>query len=227
MPVTRTKPTCADNLAAGQPLAEGYSTRHVPMIQLPPPGGNRGQGRRGRNVGLVIVGEAPGRHEDQRGEPFVGQSGKLLRSLIAYYQLPDYADVFLTNAVPYRPPDNRTPKPAEITACYPLLRADLDRVSGDYRACVVLAVGATAAKALGFPTQRDAFKHQGEIRDGLPTFVTYHPAALLRDQSLGTALDSHMQCLVRYLQGSNPRNRTGCPHTARNRWLVAPVPPRD
>lgn len=233
-----------------EPLAEGYSTRIVPRVSIT--GGSSWIGIR-KKTGLVIVGEAPGRHEDEQGVPFVGTSGKLLRSLIAYYKLSDYADVYLTNAVKCRPPDNRTPKPAEIKAHLGLLRDDIAAVAKIHRSLIVLAAGATAAKALGFPTLKDAFKAQGYISReiGRPSnahlaqrnsrgsllstpeyrfYCTYHPAAILWDKSLGLSLDTHMQCLIRYLSGGDKPIRNPKPKDravlATPGWLVAPNPPR-
>lgn len=98
---------------------------------------------RGRlDADVLFVGEGPGAEEDARGQPFVGRSGRLLDQWVAAMGLAERHCV--TNIVRCRPPQNRPPKPAEMEACWPHLRAFLGFVD----APVVVAVGATAAKFL-------------------------------------------------------------------------------
>jgi len=116
----------------------------------------------GKDTALLICGEAPGAEEDRTGEPFVGRSGELLRSAyVGYLKLSDKCDVFLTNAVRCRPPANRTPKPGEIKRHLPYMLEDLEQLCKDYKHVVVLAAGATAAKAFGFKSLNAAFRSQG------------------------------------------------------------------
>ncbi len=126
---------------------------------------------------LVVVGEAPGRSEDEGGEPFVGRSGQLLTRLIAEELHLERVDYFITNVVKCRPPANRTPTRVEIATCRPWLHEQLAL----FPRGVVLAVGNTAGRALfGY---RDALKSvrgqvlRGELGRGV---VTFHPAAALR-----------------------------------------------
>jgi len=126
---------------------------------------------------LVVVGEAPGRVEDEGGEPFTGRSGQLLVRLIEEELGLRRCDYFITNVVKCRPPKNRTPQAREIHSCRPWLEGQLlARRDG-----VVLAVGNTAGRAVfGY---RDALRDvhgrffDGELARGL---VTFHPAAALR-----------------------------------------------
>ena len=74
---------------------------------------------------IVIIGEAPGKKEDELGKPFVGASGKFLNSMLETIGL-DRADVYITNIVKYRPPDNRDPKPDEKKAFMPYLQSQLE-----------------------------------------------------------------------------------------------------
>lgn len=242
-------------------IAEGYSTRVIPMTQLWTPSAESGPFRvpgLKHRTALVVVGEAPGKHEDEQGEPFVGASGKLLRNFyIGHYGLQNHADVYLTNAVKCRPPDNRTPKPNEVEAHLPLLRDDVEQASKQHSRVVVLAVGAVATRALGFSALKEAFKMQGSVRNSigvqrtgrkgkvlfapLPVpeytfFCTYHPAAILRNRGLGPALDTHIDCLLRYLtKACRPRQEARAYGSGRGKlkggskeqWLVAPRPPKE
>jgi len=203
---------------AAEPLALGYSKRVVPMFALY---------RMERDAALLVVGEAPGADEDRLSEPFVGKSGRLLRgAYIDHWRFQDHADVYLTNAVRCRPPDNRTPRPAEIKKHRPFLEADIRELSGQYGSVCVLCVGATACKAFGMKSLSAAFKQQGaEVLFGtvkVRFFATWHPAFVLRDPSVGTSLESHLACLMRHLRGSAQQPAV----TSKNDWLVALAPTR-
>ncbi len=130
-----------------------------------------------RYARLVVIGEAPGRSEDEGGEPFIGRSGQLLVRLIEEELSLGRSDYFITNVVKCRPPQNRPPRAGEIAACHPWLEAQL----AAQLPAAVLAVGNTAVRALfGYRESR------GEVRGRLLTnelargLVTYHPAAALR-----------------------------------------------
>ena len=127
---------------------------------------------------IAIVGEAPGYFEDEKGEPFVGKAGKLLNQLLLDAGL-RREEVFITNAVLCRPPQNAKPKTESIMACLPNLQAQLD-LSG---ARVVVALGNTAIEALGVPGPISWAVGRQEWRDGRLVLATYHPAAALRDET--------------------------------------------
>lgn len=129
------------------------------------------------HAGLVFVGEGPGATEDATGRPFVGQAGKLLDDIIAAIGL-RREDVYITNVVKCRPPQNRTPLPDEIAACMPFLRRQLALLKPK----VIVALGATAAAAL-LDTRKSLGDLRGKVHSygGIPLVVTYHPAALLRN----------------------------------------------
>ncbi len=95
------------------------------------------------NAGLFVVGEAPGFNEDREGKPFRGASGMLLDRLLASAGL-EREVVYLTNLVKCRPPEGRSPKPAEINACRPYLMAQLAAVDPN----VVIALGDLASRSL-------------------------------------------------------------------------------
>ena len=127
---------------------------------------------------LMIIGEAPGSEEDQRGEPFVGRAGKLLDAMLAAVGF-RREQVFIANILKCRPPDNRNPKPEEAAACEPYLQRQIAHV----RPKLLLAVGRVAAQNL-LKSETPIGKMRGQqYRYGeaeIPVVVTYHPAYLLR-----------------------------------------------
>jgi DNA polymerase len=126
---------------------------------------------------LVVVGEGPGRVEDQTGRPFVGQAGELLTKILAAIELPRER-VFICNVVKCRPPENRVPQYDEIAACLPYLVRQIDLV----KPAVILAMGGTAAQTLLNTKQSlGSLRNQIHRFRGIPVIVTYHPAALLRN----------------------------------------------
>jgi len=132
------------------------------------------------NATIMLVGEAPGFHEDQKGKPFVGNAGQLLDKILGAIQL-NRDQVFITNVVKCRPPDNRDPLPEETTACFFMLQQQIDIVKPKY----LLILGRIAARVV-LKTEKTLAELRGQIFDvfGAKSVVTYHPAALLRNESL-------------------------------------------
>ena len=126
---------------------------------------------------LVFVGEAPGRDEDLRGEPFVGRSGQLLDRLMAEELELDRSRVYIANVVKCRPPDNRDPRPDEIAACRPYLTEQLALIAPR----VVVTLGNFATRLL-LDTDRGITSLRGASYPMGPTVLvpTFHPAAALR-----------------------------------------------
>ena len=126
---------------------------------------------------LMIIGEAPGADEDRLGEPFVGRSGQLLDKILEAV-LFDRPDVYITNILKSRPPNNRDPLADEVAAHIPILYKQIALV----RPKILLAVGKSAGNGLLGKTSSLA-NLRGSVQDfyGLPMIVTYHPAALLRN----------------------------------------------
>jgi len=126
----------------------------------------------------LFVGEGPGAEEDARGEPFVGQAGKLLDNMLAGIGLQRGRNVYIANVVKCRPPGNRNPEPAEAAACEPYLTRQIALI----RPKLVMALGRVAAVNL---LARDATiaSLRGRLYEyrGTPLVVTYHPAYLLRN----------------------------------------------
>jgi uracil-DNA glycosylase len=126
---------------------------------------------------LVVVGEGPGRVEDETGRPFVGPAGELLTKILAAIELPRER-VFICNVVKCRPPENRLPQFDEVAACVPYLFRQIELLQPQ----VILAMGGTAAQTLLNTKQSlGALRNQLHRFRGIPVIVTYHPAALLRN----------------------------------------------
>lgn len=131
-----------------------------------------------RRAAWMFVGEGPGAEEDRRGEPFVGQAGKLLDAMLAAIGLRRGEGVYIANAVKCRPPHNRTPEPDEIAACLPFLQRQIALV----RPRVLVALGRPAAQALlGTEVRISAARGKAFQHSEVPVVVTYHPAYLLRN----------------------------------------------
>lgn len=126
---------------------------------------------------LVFVGEAPGRDEDEQGEPFVGAAGQLLTKILGAIGF-ERDDVYICNVLKCRPPQNRDPERDEVEACEPYLKRQLDILQPQLICCL----GRHAAHTL-LGTTASLKSMRGHVQDyyGIPTVVTYHPAALLRN----------------------------------------------
>ena len=128
----------------------------------------------------LFVGEGPGADEDARGEPFVGQAGKLLDNMLMAIKLKRGKNVYIANIVKCRPPGNRTPEADEIATCLPYLERQIALIQPK----LIVALGKVASNAL---LGRDATiaSLRGKLHDyhGIPLIVTYHPAYLLRTPS--------------------------------------------
>ncbi len=126
---------------------------------------------------LVFVGEAPGFDEDQQGEPFVGRAGKLLDKLMEEVGI-RRRDVYITNTIKCRPPDNRVPAPAELLACAPWLDRQLKIIVPR----LVVTLGNVPTKAL-LKTETGIVKMRGQktMLGSVLVIPTFHPAYLLRN----------------------------------------------
>ena len=125
----------------------------------------------------LLVGEAPGAEEDARGEPFVGQAGKLLDAMLAGIGLKRNDDVYIANVLKCRPPGNRNPEPLEVAQCAPHLLRQVELIQPR----IILAMGRFACQAL-LQTDASIASLRGRLHryHGVPLIVTYHPAYLLR-----------------------------------------------
>lgn len=130
-----------------------------------------------RQAEWMLIGEAPGEQEDKQGEPFVGQAGKLLDSMLRSIGLARERGVFIANVLKCRPPGNRDPEPDEVAMCDPYLKRQIALV----KPRVIVVLGRFAAQSL-LQTQTPVGKLRGKVHEveGVPVVVTYHPAYLLR-----------------------------------------------
>jgi DNA polymerase len=156
----------------------------------------------------LFVGEAPGEDEDARGEPFVGEAGRLLDNMLLALELKRGDNVYIANVVKCRPPLDASgkqshPKPDEIATCIPYLQRQVQLI----RPKVIVALGKTAATAL----LRTGDVPLGSLRgsahefDGIPLIVTYHPAYLLRSPQEKARAWQDLCLARRTLQGGQAR----------------------
>ncbi len=126
----------------------------------------------------LFIGEGPGAEEDQTGEPFVGQAGKLLDAMLTAAGLQRGRDVYIANVVKCRPPGNRTPTLDEAAACAPYLDRQIDLI----RPKIIVALGKTAITRLtGTDATMASLRGQVFQYRGIPVVATYHPSYLLRN----------------------------------------------
>ena len=126
----------------------------------------------------LLVGEGPGAEEDQQGEPFVGQAGKLLDAMLQAAGLARGREVYIANVVKCRPPGNRTPTVEEAAACAPFLDRQIDLIKPK----LIVALGKTAVTRLtGSDASMASLRGQALEYRGIPVIATYHPAYLLRN----------------------------------------------
>jgi DNA polymerase len=130
-----------------------------------------------RSPAWMIIGEAPGENEDRLGEPFVGKAGHLLDAMLAAVGKKRGAAVYIANVIKCRPPGNRNPEAAEIKACEPYLKRQIDLA----KPRLLLATGKFAAQTLLNREDTVAAMRSGTGQyEGIPVIVTYHPSYLLR-----------------------------------------------
>jgi uracil-DNA glycosylase len=130
------------------------------------------------NADWLFVGEGPGAEEDAQGEPFVGQAGRLLDSMLAAIKLKRGENVYIANIIKCRPPGNRNPEPQEALQCEPYLHRQIELI----RPQLIIALGKVAAANL-LASDASVASMRGKVHRyrGTPLIVTYHPAYLLRN----------------------------------------------
>ncbi len=134
---------------------------------------------------VMLIGEAPGAHEDRTGRPFVGAAGKTLDRLLNLAGL-RREQVFITNLVKCRPPKNRDPRPAELAACRPFLRGQIALLDP----VLIFTLGRFALQYF-FPGARIGQLHGKPVQRG-PRWIVpmYHPAAALYRPALAPVLEA-------------------------------------
>ena len=145
---------------------------------------------------LVLVGEAPGREEDEKGEPFVGEAGRLLdRILLAMGLHRD--EVYICNVLKCRPPNNRDPEPGEVATCEPFLIRQLAAIRPE----LIVALGRFAIQTL-LQSKAPISRVRGSWQQyqGIPLMPTYHPAYLLRNPNSKREVWADMKQVMARLQ---------------------------
>lgn len=133
------------------------------------------------NADVMVIGEAPGADEDEKGEPFVGRAGKLLTDILKAINF-SREEIFICNILKCRPPDNRNPNPEEILKCEPYLLKQIELIKPKLILCVGTFAGQTMLRV-----KEPLGKMRGKIYNltfndlKVKAMVTYHPAALLRN----------------------------------------------
>ena len=150
-------------------------------------------GEGNRNADILFVGEGPGREEDQQGRPFVGPAGQLLDRMLAATGIAR-GDVYIANVVKCRPPNNRNPQDDEAELCLPYLRGQYALI----RPKIVVCLGAIATRFL-YDREARITRVRGQWleKSGVWFLPTYHPAALLRDESKKRDAWNDMQALLK------------------------------
>jgi len=145
-------------------------------------------GEGAENADIVFIGEAPGRHEDQQGRPFVGPAGQFLDQLLASIDL-NRGRVYITNVIKCRHPDNRDPLPIEIHNCNEWLERQIEVI----RPKMVVTLG-RYSMAKFFPGKSISKIHgTAQKKDGIIYYAMYHPAAALHQQSLRQVIEADMR----------------------------------
>ncbi len=147
------------------------------------------------NAQLMFIGEAPGRDEDLKGEPFVGRAGQLLTKMIDAMGL-SRAQVYIANIVKCRPPDNRYPEDDEVETCQPFLMRQIEAI----RPKVIISLGNLATQTL-LQTKTGITALHGTFRDfhGSQLMPTYHPAFLLRNPNMKKPCWEDLQKVMEFL----------------------------
>jgi uracil-DNA glycosylase len=152
---------------------------------------------------IVFVGEAPGVQEDRQGIPFVGPAGQFLDQLLRSIDL-ERADVYITNTVKCRPPDNRDPEPEEIRACNPYLRKQMRMIEPR----IICTLGNYSTKTLLETNTGISQLHGKLIRKGELAYVPlFHPAAALHKPPLRNVLIEDFERLREHLEAERARWR--------------------
>lgn len=168
----------------------------------------------GHSRALIIIGMAPGYHEDQAGKSWVGWSGNILAKFINAVKFPSLVDVYLSNALRCRVAYKQKPTKTQINSCRPNLLFDIQRLLDNYKEVIILSCGADAARAVaGISRLNDGLKLQGltsgtpplQILSRMPVlFFTNHPAILYagRKPEKVNTIQAHFMLLRRYLTGN-------------------------
>jgi DNA polymerase len=144
---------------------------------------------------IMFIGEAPGRSEDEKGRPFVGAAGRILDDLLQKAGI-ERSQVFITNVVKCRPPNNRVPEEDEAAACRPYL----DRQIALIKPKVICILGRTAYSSLLGGSSITTNRGKIVEKAGQKYFLTFHPAAAIYNKSLLSALEADLKKLAKEIK---------------------------
>jgi DNA polymerase len=167
------------------------NVRGCPLCKLSRSRKNAVPGEGQLSAKIMFIGEAPGRSEDEKGRPFVGAAGRILDELLKKAGI-ERSQVFITNIVKCRPPNNRVPKEDELTACRPYL----DRQIALIKPKVICILGRTAYSALLGGSSITANRGKIVERAGQKYFLTFHPAAVIYNKDLLSELEADLKKLA-------------------------------
>lgn len=154
---------------------------------------------------IAFIGEAPGKDEDLSGKPFVGRAGKFLNELLAEIKL-DRSDVYITNTVKYRPPDNRDPEPEEKVSCREWLYEELNYIKPK----LIVFLGRHAMSTY-FPDEKISLVHGKLLHKKFASLSTehflalYHPAAALYNGGMRDTLIEDFKKIPKILKKVNSK----------------------
>lgn len=152
------------------------------------------------NANLLLVGEAPGAEEDKKGEPFVGRAGKLLDKILGAIDRSRVKDVYICNVLKCRPPNNRDPLRSEVNQCEPYLLHQIRLINPS----LIVALGRVAGQTLlNVDKSLKSLRNTFHDYHGTPLLVTYHPAALLRNQDLKRPTWEDFKVIKEFLEKNN------------------------
>tara|TARA_Y100001970_G_C14170211_1_gene823700 strand:- start:631 stop:1338 length:708 start_codon:yes stop_codon:yes gene_type:complete len=154
---------------------------------------------------IMLIGEAPGAEEDKIGKPFVGAAGQLLTKMLKAINI-DRKEIYISNIIPWRPPNNRTPTNKEIMECLPFIQKNIEIIDPK----IIILLGATAAKAvlnsnLAISNLRKKWHTYQTINDKkeILCLVTYHPAFLLRSPNFKKQSWEDLKIIERKIENEN------------------------
>lgn len=155
------------------------------------------------NADIMLIGEAPGYHEDQQGRPFVGNAGNILTDLLENAGL-NRDEVFIGNVIKCRPPENRDPTEEEIKTCSPYLKKQIRNIKPK----LIISLGRFAARLLSNRSVKISKEH-GQLKDmeyggwSCKLFISYHPAAALYGADARNKLEKDFEELKDTIQNLN------------------------
>ncbi len=153
------------------------------------------------NRKIILIGEAPGKNEDETGSPFVGSAGKILDQALIDARI-ERKEIYITNVVKCRPPNNRVPTDEEIRICTSeYLKKEIDIISPK----IICILGATALKSLLGLKYMTPYRGQIVNRPPLKYFITYHPAATIYNNKLKQIFFEDIQKLAKIVNAQDQR----------------------